>query len=97
VSASDIAGNYALFNLIDGDKTTSIQGTAYSSVTSTGSPTGSINPNSPWTGMTIWADSAGTSNGNAVIAGTGIFVSQMAVAPGAYLYTNEWFEFGVKH
>lgn len=47
--------------------------------------------------MTIWADSAGTSNGNAVIAGTGIFVSQMAVAPGAYLYTNEWFEFGVKH
>jgi hypothetical protein len=99
VSASDIAGNYSLFNLIDGDKTTSIQATgSYStSIISTGSPTGSINANVPWPGMINWADTGGTSNGYALIAGTGIFASQMAVAPGTYLYTNKWFEFGMKH
>jgi hypothetical protein len=100
VAPSDIAGNYALFNLIDGDKTTSIQGTGYSSsisITPTVSPIGILNPNVPWQGMINWADSGGTSDGYAVIAGTGIFASQMAVAPGAYLYTNKWFEFGMKH
>lgn len=98
VAPSDIAGNYSLFNLIDRDKTTSIQGTGYStSIISTGSPTGSINANVPWTGMINWADSGGTSNGYALISGTGIFASQMAVAPGTYLYTNKWFEFGMKH
>jgi hypothetical protein len=98
VAPSDIAGNYSLFNLIDGDKTTSIQGTGYSSsITSTGSPIGIINLNFPWTGMINWADSTNTSNGYALIAGTGIFASQMAVAPSPYLYTNKWFEFGMKH
>lgn len=98
VAPSDIAGNYALFNLIDGDKTTSIQGTGYStSIISTGTPAGTINPNTPWPGMINWADSGGTSNGHALIAGTGVFVSQMEVAPSGYLYTNKWFEFGMKH
>ena len=97
VSASDIAGNYSLFNLIEGDKTTSIQGTSYSSVASGVSSTGSINPNSPWTGMTSWADAVGSTNGNALITGTGVFVSQMAVAPGSYTSVNKWFEFGMKH
>lgn len=98
VSASNIAGNYTLFNLIDGDKTTNINGTTYSSIMSSGSPTGSLNFNSPWTGMTSWTDTAGTGNGYALIAGTGVFVSQMEVPlTTPYSFTNKWFEFGMKH
>ena len=98
VSVSDITGEYSLFNLIDGEKTTKLQGTTYSSTTTTavGSATGSINPNSPWTGMVSWADSGGSTNGNALITGTGVYVSQKAVASISYLLTNKWYELGIK-
>lgn len=97
VTATDVEGNYSLFNLIDGAKTTSISGVTYTSNMSSGSVSGSINPNSPWTGMIAWSDSGGTASGNAMISGTGVYVSQMAVAPAFYTQTNKWFEFGMKH
>lgn len=97
VAATDIAGNYALYNLIDGAKTTSLQGTSYTSNLSVGSTTGSINFNSPWTGMINWADSGGLVSGYAVIAGTGIHTAQMEVAPVYYTAKNKWFEVGLKH
>ncbi len=98
VTAADIDGKYALFNFIEGAKSTTIAGATYSTG-STSTTTGSINLNTPWPGMISWSDSTAQYGGNSIIAGTGIFASQMTpstVGPFSS-FTSKWFEVGLKH
>jgi hypothetical protein len=98
VVSADIDGKYALFNFIEGAKPTTLAGTGYTTG-STSTTTGSINLNTPWPGMVTWSDSTAQYGGHAIIAGTGIFASQMTpstVGPFSS-FTSKWFEVGLKH
>jgi len=98
VTSTEINGAYAMYNFIEGAKPTTIAGTGYTTG-STSTTTGSINLNTPWPGMISWSDSTAQYGGQAVIAGTGLFVSQMtpsAIGPFSS-FTGKWFEVGLKH